>query len=134
MDQERARQNTEIERLNAVLRNPGGGVRSKGAEERAVHALRAMALILNGALDDLMADCQECPKTLDRLLSLMGNIIGMIRGTVNAPVEDNVALLVAKCEDAILEMEQARGVKTKLKDLLTQSERYSKMAESMAHE
>lgn len=134
-DGDSTRQNAEIERLNTILRNSsGGGVTVMGREERAVHAVLAMAMVLQGALDDLMADCRECPKTLDRLLGRMENIIGTIRGTVVAPVEENVLLLTIDCEDVLAEMQRARGADTGLKDKLRdwlKGERLRKMAESM---
>lgn len=42
----------------------------------------------------------ECPKNLDRLLDRMEHIIGMIRGTVCAPAEENAVLLLLDCEAA----------------------------------
>lgn len=133
MDQER--QHAEIERLKARLDNVGGGVPLMGREERAIHAILAMATIMRGALDDFMyagaAVSSDCPPTLNRLLALMQDIIGAIRGVVIIQPEDNVALLLAKCEGAIREMERARGVQTEPGKTQRPGERFQKMAASL---
>lgn len=101
----------EIARLKALTDNPDGGVTVMGREERAVHAVLTMATVLYGALEDLMWGA-ECPKNLDRLLDRMEHIIGMIRGTVCAPAEENAVLLLLDCEAALAIIKKARGVES----------------------
>lgn len=124
------RQNAEIERLKARLDNVGGGVPLMGREERAIHAVLAMATIMRGALDDFMyadaAVSSDCPQALDRLLRLMQDIIGAIRGVVIIPVEENVDLLLAQCESTLAAMEKSRRAQV--------DERYRRMAAGMGDE
>ena len=106
------RQAREIERLKAITNIPGSdGVPSKGAEERAIHALLAMATILQGALDDLMHG-SECTPTLDRLLRRMQDVLGAIRGVVIIPAEENADLLLLDCEASLAIIKKARGVES----------------------
>lgn len=126
-------QASEIQRLKDKLDDPRGGVPLPGHEERSVHVILATATVLRGGLDHLMHG-SECTPILDRLLGRFENILGTIRGTVCAPVEENVVLLMIDCEDVLLEMQRARGADTGMKDKLRtwlKVQRLKKMAAGM---